>query len=92
MPAAGAMRRRDRRTIVNGTIAAKAVIALGAFPVIAHAIFTGTTMLLGAVLDSVLELVGGWSGLLGAGVTVGSFLFAVGCAFSVCRRLWPAGA
>ena len=77
---------------MNGAIAAKAVIVLGAFPVIAHAIFTGMTMLLGAVLDSVLELVGGWSGLLSAGVTVGSLLFALRCSFSVCKRLWPAGA
>jgi hypothetical protein len=86
------MRSGDRRTIVNGAIATKALIVLGAFPVISHAIFTGTTMLLGAVLDSVLELVGGWSGLLSTGVTVGSFLFAVRCSFTVCKRLWPVGA
>jgi hypothetical protein len=92
MPAVGALRRGDRRTIVNGAIATKALIVLGAFPVISHAIFTGTTMLLGAVLDSVLELVGGWSGLLSTGVTVGSFLFAVRCSFTVCKRLWPVGA
>ncbi len=85
------MRKGDWRTIVNGAIAAKTLIVLGAFPVIAHAIFTGTTMLLGAVLESALELVGGWSGLLSTSVTVGSFLFAVRCSFVVCRRLWPVG-
>ncbi len=85
------MRRGDGRTIVNGAITTKTLIVLGAFPVIAHAIFTGTTMLLGAVLAS-LELVGGWSGLLSTGVTVASFLLAVRCSFGVCRRLWPMGA
>lgn len=76
----------------GGAITTKTLIVLGAFPVIAHAIFTGTTMLFGAVLASVLELVGGWSGLLSTGVTVASFLFAVRCSISVCRRLWPVGA
>ena len=77
---------------MNGAIATKALIVIGAFPVISHAVFTGTTMVLGAVLDSVLELVGGWSGMLSAGVTVASLLFAVRCSFIVCKRLWPAGA
>ena len=91
-PAVGAMRGCRGRTIVNGVIAAKIIIVLGAFPVIAHAIFTGTTMLLGVVLASVLELVGGWSALLSKGVTVASLLFAVRLSFGVCRRVWPAGA
>ena len=76
---------------MNGAITTKALIVLGAFPVMAHAIFTGTTMLLDAVLAS-LEVVGGWSGLLSKGVTVGSLLLAVRCSFVVCKRLWPMGA
>jgi hypothetical protein len=92
MQAIGAIRRCNGRTIVNEAIAAKALIVLGAFPVIAHASFTGMTMLGDAVLGSVLELVGGWSELLSTGVTVASFLLAVRLAFVVCRRLWPVGA
>jgi hypothetical protein len=87
-PAVGAMR-SDGRTIVNGPIALKTLIVLGAFPVIVHAIFTGMTMLLDVVLASVLE--GGWSELLNKGVIVASFLCAVRCSFLVCRRLWPVG-
>jgi hypothetical protein len=86
------MRRCDGRTIVNEAIAAKILIVLGAFPVIAHASFTGMTMLGGVVLASLLDLVGGWSELLSKGVTVASFLFAVRFSFGVCRRLWPVGA
>ena len=92
MRAIGAMRKCNRRTVVNEAILAKTLIVLGAFPVIAHASFTGMTMLGGAVLDSVLELVGSWSELLSTGVTIASFLFAVRLAFGVCRRLWPVGA
>jgi hypothetical protein len=91
-PAVGAMRRCDGRTIVNEVIAAKTLIVLGAFPVIAHASFTGMTILGGVVLASVIELVGGWSELLGSGMTVASFVVAVRLAFGVCRRLWPVGA
>ena len=76
---------------MNGVIAAKVIIVLGAVPVIVHAIFTGTSMVLGFVLAS-LELVGGWSELLSKGVMVASFLVAVRCSFGVCRRLWPAEA
>lgn len=86
------MRRCDGRTIVNEAMAGKTLIVLGAFPVIAHASFTGMTMLGGVVLASVLDLVGGWSELLSTGVTVASFLAAVRLSFGVCRRLWPAGA
>jgi hypothetical protein len=75
--------------IVNETIVAKTLIVLGAFPVIAHASFTGMTMVSGVALASVLELVGGWSELLSTGVTIASFLIAVRLAFGVCRRLWP---
>ena len=54
-------------------------------------IATLMTMLGGVVLDSALDLVGGWSELLGKGVTVTSFLIAVRLSFLVCRRLWPVG-
>lgn len=77
---------------MNEAMAAKTLIVLGAFPVIAHASFTGMTMLGGVVLASVLDLVGGWSELLSTGVTVASFLAAVRLSFGACRRLWPAGA
>jgi hypothetical protein len=69
----------------------KTLIVLGVFPVIVHAIFTGMTMLLGAVLAPVLEPAGDWSGLLNKGVIAASFLCAVRCSFVVCRRLWPVG-
>lgn len=90
MPAASAMR-SGGRTIVNGAMGLKTLIVLGAFPVIAHAIFTGMTMLLDPVLASVLELVGDWFELLNKSVIVASFLCAVRCSFVVCRRLWPVG-
>lgn len=77
---------------MNEALVAKIVIVLGAFPVIAHASFTAMTMLGGVVLDSALDLVGGWSELLSKGVTVASFLVAVRLSFLVCRRLWPMGA
>jgi hypothetical protein len=77
---------------VNEVITTKALIVIGAFPVIAHASFTGMTILGGAVIDSVLELVGGWSDVLSTGVTVASFVVAVRISFLVCRRLWPVGA
>jgi hypothetical protein len=73
-------------------VAAKVVIALGAFPVLVHAVFTGGTMLLGVVLPSVLELAGGRAEVVSKGVLVVTFLVAVRFAFGVCRRLWPATA
>jgi uncharacterized membrane protein YraQ (UPF0718 family) len=92
MRAVGAMRTCDGRTIVNGAMTTKIIIVLGAFPVIAHAVFTGSTMLLGVVLASVLEFVGSWSELLSNGAIVASFLIGVRCSFGVCRRLWPIAA
>ena len=74
---------------MNGSMAAKAIIALVAFPVLVHAIFTGTTMLLDVLLPSTLELAGSWSEILSKSVVVAAFLVAVRCAFGVCRRLWP---
>jgi hypothetical protein len=71
-------------------MAAKTVIVLVAFPVLAHAIFTGTSMLLGLMLPQVLPMAGSWSELLGKGVIVATFLLAVCGSFGVCRRMWPA--
>lgn len=77
---------------MNDALAAKTLIVLGAFPVIAHASYTAMTMLGDAVLASALDLVGSWSRLLDNGITVASFLVAVRLSFVVCRRLWPGGA
>ena len=73
-------------------MAAKTIIVLVAFPVLVHAIFTGTTMLLGLMLPQVLPMVGTWSDLLGKGMIVATFLLAVRASFGVCRRIWPVSA
>ena len=77
---------------MNGAMAAKTIIVLIAFPVLVHAIFTGTTMLLGLMLPQVLPMAGNWSELLGKGVIVATFLLAVRASFGVCRRIWPTSA
>lgn len=71
---------------------AKTIIVLVAFPVLVHAIFTGTTMLIGLMLPQVLSMAGSWSDLLGKGVIVATFLLAVRASFGVCRRIWPTSA
>jgi hypothetical protein len=68
---------------------AKSVILLVAFPVLVHAIFTVTSLVLGPVLPSVLPLAGTWSDLAGKAVVVATFLVAVRVSFGVCRRMWP---
>jgi hypothetical protein len=68
---------------------AKAIIALVAFPVLAHAIFTIVSLLLGFMLPSMLSMAGSWSEMLGKGVVIATFLVAVWASFGVCRRLWP---
>lgn len=73
-------------------MAAKTIIVLIAFPVLVHAIFTGTTMLLGLMLPQVLLMAGSWSELFGKGLIVATFLLAVRASFGVCRRIWPASA
>jgi len=73
-------------------MAAKTVIVLVAFPVLVHAIFTGTTMLLGLMLPQLLPMAGSWSELLGKGVIVATFLLALRASFGVCRRIWPTAA
>ena len=77
---------------VNGAMAAKTIIVLIGFPVLVHAIFTGTTMVLGLMLPQVLPMAGNWSELLGKGVIVATFLLAVRGSFGVCRRIWPTSA
>ena len=77
---------------MNGAMAAKTIIVLIAFPVLVHAIFTGTTMLVGLMLPQVLPMAGNWSELLGKGVIVATFLLAVRASFGVCRRIWPTSA
>ena len=77
---------------VNEAMAAKTIIVLVAFPVLAHAIFTGTTLLLGLMLPQVLPMAGSWSELLGKGVLIATFLLAVRASFGVCRRIWPTSA
>lgn len=71
---------------------AKVVIALVAFPVLVHAVFTGSRLLLDAMLPAVLPLAGGWAEIVGKGVVVLAFLIAVRLAFGVCRWMWPAPA
>ena len=77
---------------MNEAMAAKTIIVLVAFPVLAHAIFTGTTLLLGLMLPQVLPMAGSWSELLGKGVLIATFLLAVRASFGVCRRIWPTSA
>jgi hypothetical protein len=71
---------------------AKAVILLVAFPVLVHAIFTLTTLVLGLVLPSLLPLAGNWADLAGKAVVVATFLAAARVSFGVCRRMWPISA
>lgn len=77
---------------MNEAMTAKTIIVLVAFPVLVHAIFTGTTMLLGLMLPQVLPMAGSWSDLLGKGMIVATFLLAVRASFGVCRRIWPTSA
>jgi hypothetical protein len=71
---------------------AKGVIVLLAFPVLVHAIFTLTTLVLGPVLPSLLPLAGSWADLSSKAVVVAIFLVAVRVSFGVCRRMWPLSA
>ena len=74
---------------MNGSMTAKIVIVAGAFPVLVHAVFTGVTLLLDAILPLVLDLEGSWSEIIGKAAMITTFLLAVRFAFGVCRRLWP---
>jgi hypothetical protein len=73
-------------------MAAKIVIALVAFPVLVHAIFTLTRLVLGLLLPELLTHAGSWSEIVSKGAVVAAFLLAVRASFGVCRRLWPAPA
>lgn len=68
---------------------AKGVILLVAFPVLVHAMYTLTSLVLGLVLPSLLPLAGSWSDVAGKAVVVATFLVAVRVSFGVCRRMWP---
>ena len=70
-------------------MAAKTLIVLVAFPVLVHAVFTATTMLLGSVQPLLVELAGSWAEIVSKAVVGVAFLVAVRLAFGVCRRLWP---
>jgi len=70
-------------------MAAKALIVLVAFPVLAHAVFMAASLVLGLMLPTVLPLAGDWADLLSKGVMVATVLVALRIAFNVCRRLWP---
>lgn len=83
---------RGGRTGVNGSMGAKIVIVLGAFPVLVHAIFTGGRLFLDAILPLMLDLDGNWTEIVGKAAMVATFLLAVRFAFGVCRRLWPSPA
>jgi hypothetical protein len=72
---------------------AKSVILLVAFPVLVHAIFTLTSLVLGPVLPSVLTLAGTWSDLAGKAVVVATLpcvspsACADGCGRSACKTI-----
>jgi hypothetical protein len=70
-------------------MAAKALIVLVAFPMLAHAVFIAASLVLGLMLPTVLPLAGDWADLLGKGVMVATVLVALRISFNVCRRLWP---
>jgi hypothetical protein len=74
---------------VRGAIAAKVIIALGAFPVLVHAIFTAVTWVLGLMLPQITPLAGSWGETVRVAAVVATLLVAVRIAFGVCRRMWP---
>ncbi len=77
---------------MNGSMAAKIVIVVGAFPVLVHVVFSGGRLLVNAILPLVLDLDASWSEIVGKAVMIATFLLAVRFAFGVCRRLWPSPA
>jgi hypothetical protein len=70
-------------------MAAKTIIVLVAFPVLAHAVFMAVSLMLGLMLPTVLPLAGDWAELLRKSVMVATLLVALRISFNVCRRLWP---
>lgn len=73
-------------------MAVKVLIALVAFPVLVHAIFTSVNLLAGLMLPEILTRAGEWANAVSKGVLVVAFLIAVRASFAVCRRMWPAPA
>jgi hypothetical protein len=72
-----------------GSIVAKTVNAVVAFPLFAHVIYTAITFVLGLVLPQILDKTGTWSDLFGKTAIVVTILFAARTSFRICRRLWP---
>jgi hypothetical protein len=68
---------------------AKAVIALVAFPVLAHAVFTATKLVLDVAMPQLVAATGDWSSLVAKAMMGVALLVAARVAFGVCRRLWP---
>jgi hypothetical protein len=79
----------DAKSKGTRAMVAKGVIVLVAFPVLAHAVFTLTSLVLGMVLPSLLPLAGSWSDLAAKAAVVATFLVALRVSFGVCRRMWP---
>jgi hypothetical protein len=70
-------------------MAAKAIIVLLAFPVLAHAIFTAVTIVLGLLLPTLLPMAGSWAEWVRKGAIGATVLVSLRGSFGVCRRLWP---
>jgi hypothetical protein len=70
-------------------MAAKTIIVLVAFPVLAHGVFMAVSLVLGLMLPTLLPMVGSWAELLRKGAIVATLLVALRTSFGVCRRLWP---
>jgi hypothetical protein len=74
---------------VNGATTAKLIIALVAFPVLVHAIFTVVSMVLGLMMPQLAPLAGSWADVFRTSMIVVTFLLAVRASYGVCRRMWP---
>ena len=72
-----------------GSIVAKIVIAVVAFPLFGHVIYSAITFVLGLVLPLVVETDNPWSETVRKGAVVGTVLVAARISFGICRRLWP---
>lgn len=71
-------------------MAVKVLIALVAFPVLAHAIFTAVNLVVGLMLPEILAHAGDCAGVVSKGALVAALLVAVRASFGLCRRMWPA--
>ena len=73
----------------GGTVVAKTIIVLVAFPVLVHATYSVVTVVFERALPLMVALAGDWSDILGKAMLVAAALLAVRVAFGVCRRMWP---